>query len=76
MSGIRLAVHRSPLAALNGENSRAKVQNVREDSSAALSMRRIGRRWKRSRSGCLAIWTQMDPNWRYVPKTPSPPSAR
>ena len=32
MSGIRLAVHRSPLAALNGENSRAKVQNVREDS--------------------------------------------
>ena len=34
MSGIRLAVHRSPLAALNGENSRAKVQNVREDSSA------------------------------------------
>lgn len=34
MSGTRLADHRSPLAALNGENSRAKVQNVREDSWA------------------------------------------
>jgi hypothetical protein len=33
VSGIRPAVQRSPLAALNGENSRAKVQNVREDSS-------------------------------------------
>jgi hypothetical protein len=34
MSGIRRAVQRSPLAALNGENSCAKVENVREDSSA------------------------------------------
>jgi integrase len=32
--GIRHTVSRSPLAAVNGENSRAKVQNVREDSSA------------------------------------------
>jgi hypothetical protein len=34
MSGIRRAVQRSPLAALNGENSCAKVENVRQDSSA------------------------------------------
>jgi hypothetical protein len=34
VSGIRLAVRRTFLAELNGENSRVKVQNVREDSSA------------------------------------------
>ena len=33
MSGTRLADHRSPLAALNGENSRARVRKVRGDSS-------------------------------------------
>ena len=34
VSGIRVAVHQPPLAALNGENSRAKIQNVRGDSAA------------------------------------------
>jgi len=33
-SGVGVAVLLPPLVALNGENSRAKVQNVRGDSSA------------------------------------------
>src|SRR5262245_61840708 len=28
-----VSIHRAPLAVLNGDNSRAQVQNVREDSS-------------------------------------------
>ena len=50
MSGIRRAVQRSPLAALNGENSRAKVQNVREDSSASSNRPRHARRSARFHS--------------------------
>ena len=70
MSGIRRAVQRSPLAALNGENSRARIQNVREDSSAAIQRIRelkvATRDQVHSYCAFLWVWHRLQPDRKHV----------
>jgi hypothetical protein len=44
------------------ESSATRAFRRRSTSTRTSSTRRIGKRWRRSKRGCLPNWTQMDPN--------------